>query len=535
MKLKHNILIFQITHMTALMLIIFLVVGISTVKTELDENKNDAQSIAYMVAEHMNGDEVARYKETLQTDDRYDATKRELKRVKEKFPDARYLYVFAPIDENHVVYIYDIYTEADVLKYKDTGWELGYTEEWDLTKGNIGSLYTHGIIEDSLEVENTEFGFVTSRYAKVLDSRSNTVAYVGVDYDLGSISINLLKTLVRLFIVIACFSALVIIAEFEMMKKKIVAPIKHIEVKAAQFAESDHNLEDVDRYFCDVDESSKNEINILAKNINNMMKDIDGYIDVNNKITSERERIGTELMMAGKIQSAMLPREFPTESNYKLYASMDPAKEVGGDFYDFFMLDDTHLAMVIADVSGKGVAAALFMTVSKILLDNYLKYYRTPANALRDVNNRLCTNNDADMFVTVWMGVLDLETGIITASNAGHEYPAIKEANGEYKILKDKHGFVLGGMPDMQYTDYEIKLNPGDEIFVYTDGVAEATNSDMQLFGTDNMLAALNTGANKDPKTTISNVKAAIDTFVGDAVQFDDITMLNVVYMGSQD
>lgn len=266
-----------------------------------------------------------------------------------------------------------------------------------------------------------------------------------------------------------------------------------------------------------------------------MMRDIDGYIDENNKITSEKERIGTELEMAAKIQNAALPKEFPENESFKLYASMDPAKEVGGDFYDFYMLDDDHLAMVVADVSGKGAAAALFMMISKILLENHLKFSGSPAKALAEVNNRLCVKNDAEMFVTVWMGILDLKTGIITASNAGHEYPAIKEANGEYKLLKDKHGFVLGGMPDMQYTDYEIKLNPGDEIFLYTDGVAEATNSALELFGTDNMLTALNSKTAGGPERTIAIVKAAIDDFVEEAMQFDDITMLNVVYTGSRD
>lgn len=521
--------------MAALMVILFIVVGFSITKAEIDEYNADAQNIANLVADHVDGDMLRYYSTVDQPDEWYDDIKSELRTIKEKFPEVAYMYVFVPVDDHHVKYIYDIYTSADVTKYHDTEWELGVVDEWDLTKGNMGKLYKNGYTTDKFEVEFTEFGITTSRYAKVCDYNGKTVGYVGIDYDIGSISMYLVKTLLRIFVVMACFSALIIIAEFEMMQRKIVEPINQIEHKAAEFAESSHELENVEQFFCKVDVTSKNEIDILAKSINNMMRDIDGYIDENNKITSEKERIGTELEMAAKIQNAALPKEFPENESFKLYASMDPAKEVGGDFYDFYMIDDDHLAMVVADVSGKGVAAALFMMISKILLENHLKYSGSPAKALAEVNNRLCVKNDAEMFVTVWMGILDLKTGIITASNAGHEYPAIKEANGEYKLLKDKHGFVLGGMPDMQYTDYEIKLNPGDEIFLYTDGVAEATNSALELFGTDNMLTALNSKTAGGPERTIAIVKAAIDDFVEEAMQFDDITMLNVVYTGSQD
>ena len=211
---------------------------------------------------------------------------------------------------------------------------------------------------------------------------------------------------------------------------------------------------------------------------------------------------------------------------------MDPAKEVGGDFYDFFLIDEDHLGMVMADVSGKGVPAALFMMVSKILVQNYAMTGRGPAEVLRAVNNQICANNREEMFVTVWFGVLDLRTGRITAANAGHEYPAMMLTGGQFELVKDKHGFVIGGVEGVRYKEYELQLKPGSRLFLYTDGVPEATNADNVLFGTERMLAALNKAPDADTKTILKNVREAVDGFVKDAEQFDDLTMLCVEYTG---
>ena len=212
---------------------------------------------------------------------------------------------------------------------------------------------------------------------------------------------------------------------------------------------------------------------------------------------------------------------------------MQTAKEVGGDFYDFFLVDDDHLAMVMADVSGKGVPAALFMMASKILLNNFaLMSVSSPAVILEKVNHHICMNNRAEMFVTAWMGILEISSGRLRAANAGHEYPAIRRADGRFELYKDKHGFVLGGMDGLRYKEYEIQLHAGDTIFLYTDGVPEATNSDKELFGTDRMLEALNRDPDVSMQTLLDNVRRAIVKFVGDAEQFDDITMLGLRYRG---
>ena len=251
----------------------------------------------------------------------------------------------------------------------------------------------------------------------------------------------------------------------------------------------------------------------------------------------ENARLDTELSMAQRIQADTLPNifpAFPERKEFNIYASMNPAKEVGGDFYDFFLIDSTHLGMVMADVSGKGVPAALFMMVSKILVQNYAMMVKSPKEVLEATNRQICANNREDMFVTVWFGILDLESGKLTASNAGHEYPVMKKPDGSFEMIKDKHGFVIGGMDGARYSEYELQMDPGAKLFLYTDGVAEATNASDELFGTDRMVNALRIAENDPPRDILGVVNAAVDDFVQEAPQFDDLTMMCVEFIGPQ-
>ena len=261
--------------------------------------------------------------------------------------------------------------------------------------------------------------------------------------------------------------------------------------------------------------------------------------NLNNEFQTQQQdksRIESELTMASSIQSAMLPNiypAFPEREEFDVYASMDPAKEVGGDFYDFFLVDDDHLCLVMADVSGKGIPAALFMMASRIIIANNAKMGKMPAQILTDTNATICSNNKEEMFVTVWLGILELSTGKLTAANAGHEYPSLMPADGKFALYSDKHGFVIGGMDGVKYKEYEIQLTPGAKLFLYTDGVPEATNASGELFGTERMLEALNSNPNAEPEQILKNVRAYVDGFVKDAEQFDDLTMLCVEYRGS--
>ena len=249
----------------------------------------------------------------------------------------------------------------------------------------------------------------------------------------------------------------------------------------------------------------------------------------------EQERIVKELSTARQIQKSVLPHifpPFPDRAEIDLFATMDPAKDVGGDFYDFYFIDEDHLCLVIADVSGKGIPAALFMMLSKRILEDLARQEPTPSTILEKTNDLLCDNNQAEMFVTVWLGILEISTGKLTAANAGHEFPAICEKGGSFELYKDKHGFVVGGMEGVHYKGYDLQLNPGDKLFVYTDGVPEATDGSGEMFGTDRMIETLSSCTDNTPKEILQGVKSAVDSFVGDAEQFDDLTMMCLEYKG---
>lgn len=312
----------------------------------------------------------------------------------------------------------------------------------------------------------------------------------------------------------------------------VIRPLKTVQENIRRYKDTKDSASIVES-LSDVD--LRNEIGELAADVTDLAEEIDAYLAEISKITAEKERISAELSLATEIQVSTLPHSFPPfpdRDEFDVYAVMDPAREVGGDFYDFFLIDDDHLGLVMADVSGKGVPAALFMMISKILLKNCAMIGMSPAAMLSTTNNVLCDNNKAEMFVTVWAGVLEISTGKLIAANAGHEYPAIKTPDGNYELLNDEHGFVVAAMEEMKYKEYELQLDPGSALFLYTDGVPEAMNPDKELFGTDRMIDALNTEPEAEAEQVLRNVRVHVDSFVRDAEQFDDMTMMSIIYKG---
>jgi len=258
-------------------------------------------------------------------------------------------------------------------------------------------------------------------------------------------------------------------------------------------------------------------------------------LEARHREEARRERIESELNLAKNIQASVLPHTFPAfpdRSEFDIYASMKPAKEVGGDFYDFFLIDEDHLGLVMADVSGKGVPAALFMMVSRALIRGNLQNGLSPAKALEKANEQLCEGNEAELFVTVWAAVLEISTGKGIAANAGHEHPALRRAKGMYELQTYRHSPAVATMEGMRFREHDFQLDPGDSLFVYTDGVAEATSAENELFGSERMLDALNADPDAKPEEVLTNVMHGIDVFVAEAEQFDDITMLCLKYNG---
>ena len=307
---------------------------------------------------------------------------------------------------------------------------------------------------------------------------------------------------------------------------RIVRPIEDMTRDITEAGETGKLFEMKDSY------RTNDEIQVLAESFDDLSKKTRQYIEHITEITREKERISTELELARKIQADMLPYiypAFPDRPEFDIFATMNPAREVGGDFYDFFLIDQDHLGMVVADVSGKGVPAALFMMMSKILISNFAMAGGTPAEVLEKTNNAICKNNEDEMFVTAWFGILEISTGKIIAANAGHEYPIIRNANGEFTLIKDRHGLVLGAMENRKYKDYELTLSRGGMLFLYTDGVPEATNKTLEMFGTKRLLDALNQSHAQDAVALLTAVRSAVSDFVDGTDQFDDLTMLGMM------
>lgn len=434
-------------------------------------------------------------------------------------------------------------TEIDfVLFYPEKELGIYIMDARDVTLVSCGELFE--IPKKYFDKETGLFkGFYsTSRYFGRLrtngvplyeDKERGFTAYLTTDVMTSEINGRVIQFVIQIAIFSLLLSTLISLGINYYLRRHIVRPMKNITDAAGSFVEGYEeraSIREGSEVFQDIDAGRIEEIKELLSSMQSMELEMNSYLSSLDFATREQERISTELSLATAIQANFLPNTFPPfpeRTEFDIYATMTPAKEVGGDFYDFFLIDDDHLGLVMADVSGKGVPAALFMMVSKILVQNYAMNGMSPAEVLKSVNDRISANNKDDMFVTVWFGVLTISTGQLTAANAGHEYPVVRTGDA-FELYKDKHGFVIGGMEGMSYKEYELALKKGDTLFLYTDGVPEATNAENELFGTDRMLTALNKAPDALPENLLNNVQKAVDEFVGEAPQFDDLTMLAV-------
>lgn len=513
----------------------------------IEKMYNDtAYHIADMVKEDIDGDLIEDYfvrisqadeenleaiSEEIQQEDAYQVILGDINAIRENM-GANYIYLADMRDEqgnviSELTYMFDAENPDDEFPSFVPG-NTGPMNEAFLA--DAAAIYETGKRSDNYFYSHSDFGYNTSAISPIKNSDGEVVAIVGVELAMKTLQMARMEYVFYVAVFGAVFTALIIAVFLAYLRRKVIDPIRLVTEEADAFV---HNETEISKKLTTI--TTGDEIEKMANSVYQMEVDIHKYIDELTTVTAERERIGAELNIATKIQADMLPNifpAFPEREEFDIYASMSPAKEVGGDFYDFFMVDDDHLAMVMADVSGKGVPAALFMVISKTVLKNYAQNGLSAKAVLEETNNSLCENNEADMFVTVWIGILEISTGKLICSNAGHEYPAICRKGGQYELFKDKHGFVLAGMKNTKQHEYEITLEPGDKIFLYTDGVPEATNAEEVLYETKRMIPALNTVITANPKATLAAVKEDIDLFVGEAEQFDDITMMCLQYKG---
>lgn len=494
-----------------------------TYKQALDNQLiQNAFNLAQTMACEVDPDSIDRYLKTGEEDDHYWETRQQLINIQES-NDIVYAVVTKPMEDGFY-YVYDTDQSADAFTLGD--FQEFYPGNFLDNKSNfLSGNVIQPIITDY------EFGWLLSALVPIKDENGIMRGYVNVDFSMTAIKdmqreflFNLSGILIGLTLLLACL----LVAG---ARRKLVTPINRLASAAGDFVQRQERVDSLRSVLELPGLDTEDELGHLYRSIRKMESDIYTYIDDLTAVNAEKERIGAELDVAKNIQASMLPSifpAFPERPELDIYATMTPAKEVGGDFYDFFLIDDDHLGIVMADVSGKGVPAALFMVIAKTLLKNVAQAGLSPKSVLEKVNKQLCTGNDMEMFVTVWFGILEISTGKMCCANAGHEYPVLKRTNGDYELLKDKHGFVLAGMEGSRYTEYELQLYPGDRIFLYTDGVTEATNVDNELYGTDRMLAALRCSVSSDCRQLLFAVKLDIDAFVGQAPQFDDITMLSL-------
>ena len=495
-----------------------------------------AQDLVRMLADEVDGDWLESFSQNLNEDEKYQVYKETLDRIKNDFTGVQYLYIYKPGDTSMVYLIEaqddddnpeDLSSPGDVYEYHDSDYEY-----------LVPDIRAQKASDQVIVGDDVGYGVPIMAWAPVFNSKGEMVAMVEADYIIEDIGPQINKNIYKIVSVQVVCIFFVILLMILVIRLLVARPLNKLTGIVDSYEQGEAIDSRIDALVKKMQKSGgEDEIGSLALSFKEMTIRIEQYIRDITAVTAEKERISAELNVATQIQADMLPRifpPFPDKHEFELYATMNPAKEVGGDFYDFFMIDDDHLGLVMADVSGKGVPAALFMVIAKTLIKNraLTGNFTTPGDVLADVNNMLCEGNDAELFVTVWFGVMTVSTGDIIFASGGHEYPAFYRLDEGYVLEKDKHGPPLATMEGLRFRNNETKLKPGETLFLYTDGVTEATDAHQTLFGETRMLEALSAYKDENTEKLLKGVRVKIDEFVGDAPQFDDITMLAIRYFG---
>ena len=512
-------------------MIVFLVGFLSFTNTFTREYSESTYHIADTAASLVNGEHIDDYLAGKEMEE-YQRTKRTMDAYCRRMA-VSLIYVIK-VDTSYygrfVSVFNSVNNKVDNSSYKE--WTIGYMR--NTTNSEYARKYK-AIYEDGAAYETVyrlragiNYKPHITTMVPIRDESETVVALLCVQRPIHEVMMTILPYMITVLITTLIISLLASRTISSFMKRQLVVPIKKVSDEATRFARENTKGEPLGAI------SQYEELYRLADSIDKMETDMVNYIENLTAATAEKERIGAELSLAREIQKSAIPNIFPAypeRKEFDIYAMMKPAKEVGGDFYNFFFIDEDHLLLAIGDVSGKGIPGALFMMVTNIVLTDRSHMPGTPAEIMSFVNTHICEHNDMDMFVTIWLGILELSTGRITAANAGHEDAFICRGQGDFELFRTKHDFVVGGMPETTYTDYELQLEKGDRLFIYTDGIPEATAKDNSMFGLNRMKAALNTNKEGSPRQILEGVHDAIIEFVGDAPQFDDVTMLCFEYL----
>ncbi len=494
-----------------------------------------------IVADRMEGDEVS---EAIQTGEIPESLQTDLELMNsiKRASNIAYMYALYYPDQNNkdeMKYVFYANIESDRAKGQpdsQINWPVGEEYSKELREGFYKAQFSGS--EEMFYMTNQYNSMMITAYRTIYDSKGNPVCVVGADIFADIVTKHVRSYVIGVVILGLVAIGLGVFGFRELGRQYIIEPVMKLAKATKGFVEEAKGAESPEDIVVEVPQIKQDtELRDLAIQLGDMMQGTKDYMINLKNVTAEKERIGGELSVATQIQADMLPRTFPAYPDFKefsIHASMDPAKEVGGDFYDFFFVDKDHLALVVADVSGKGVPAALFMVIAKTIIKDStqsLGIY-APGKILEHVNNRIAEDTDPELFVTVWMAIIDIHTGKGMAANAGHEHPALCRADGKFELVVYRHSPAVATMEGLKFREHEFQLNPGDSLFVYTDGVAEACNAEKEFYGTERMIAALNKDPGAAPEVLLKNVRKDLDSFVKDAPQFDDITMLNFQFHG---
>ena len=527
--------------------------GYTQYKSYIQKQYNDtAYDIAEIFESYMSEEEIALYMKIAEGYFGGTVSNEELAAIKnsERYQEIeRLLYALREATGANDIYMcysdkeeISSYNEADATNWKPSTYifDCYMDENLKFEFGHMGGfnpIYIKSVLDvlekgervDNYFISESEFGYNTSAVYPVFVN-GEVKGVIGVEIPMSTLESALNKYVFQAIIATVGIVVLCIAVIMAYMYKNMISPINLIAREAEKFVDNNAAISDeLNRIH------TGDEIEQLSESVLQMEIDIKEYITNLTKVTAEKERISAELNVAKQIQADFLPSifpAFPERKEFDIFATMEPAKEVGGDFYDFFMVDDNHLAFLVADVSGKGVPAALFMVIAKTLIKNHTQKGEQPNVVFEQVNDQLCENNKEGMFVTAWMGVLELSTNTLTYVNAGHTYPLLRRKGEDFKYLHCQSGFVLAGLEGMPYQQETIQLEKGDSIYLYSDGATEAINLKEELFGEDRLEQTINRYKDETPETILKSIKREMDIFVGEADQFDDITMLCLHYKG---
>ncbi|MBQ3426222.1 MAG: SpoIIE family protein phosphatase [Clostridia bacterium] len=532
MKKFRTNMAFNIMSGIVLLLILVIVIseyiGYNSFTKVLSEQYSDqAYRTAYTALGLVDGSKLSKYLEEGGTSEEYEASRLGMEELCNR-QNSTFIYVIIPSDDyRKITFVYNTVNRDSGFEPYEVGLVKDTTNEE--YRGIYRDIYEHGL-DKAMVVRDTGFIETGSHITELVPVKDgqHVTGILCVQRQMEALD-TARRNYVRDVAAATMAPILVILVLYWIyLNNRLILPVKMITKEAERFASENSKPERT----LSSQITHSDEIGVLARSIDQMIDETLMFISNLTEVTAAREKTSTQLAVATTIQQNSLPQKFPAfpeRDDFDIYASMTPALEVGGDFYNFYLIDDDHLAMVIADVSDKGIGAALFMMVSNILLENRTMLGGSPAEILKFTNERLCAHNDMSMFVTVWMGIMEISTGHIVAANAGHEYPMIRRGNGSFELYNDgPHSPMLGITDGISFKEYELQLDKGGALYLYTDGVAEAENKDHEQFGTERTLEVLNRDPDASPEQIAANVKAAISEFVKDAPQFDDTTMLCV-------